>query len=240
MSERPGSSFVFTREAVREVDRRAIEDYGMCGLVLMENAALGLLWRLNGVLHGRFGGVAGRRVLMVAGGGNNGGDVFAVARHLHNQRVDVNVVAVRAFDAYSGDAGANLAVLRKMGVDVVEGGDDPVGVLDGLGGGYDLVVDGLFGTGLSSEVRGAARGVIEWMNGCGVPIVAVDVPSGLDCDTGEPLGVAVRAERTVTFVGLKRGFTLTSCEYTGEVDVVGIGVPRALVEALGEWIDSEM
>ena len=125
------------------------------------------------------------------------------------------------------DAATNEGICRAMGLELLEPGRRP-------GSSPDVVVDAIFGTGLDRAVGGAAAGWIEWINGQDQPVLAVDVPSGLDCDTGAPLGYAVRADRTVTFVGLKRGFLEPAAQpYIGEVVVVDIGAPIELYERLG-------
>lgn len=215
------AELAFTRNAVREVDRLAIERYGMPGVVLMENA-------------GRQVADVARRmhrrglVLVIAGGGNNGGDGFVAARHLHNLRVDVVILTTKADDEYAGDAKINLDIARAMKLRFI---DDPATVQPAA------VLDCLLGTGLSSAVQGKAAELIDWMNAQPAPVLAVDLPSGLDCDTGKPLGVAVRATATITFVGYKRGFIEPGAsDYTGDVTVADIGAPRELVEELGEPI----
>lgn len=231
-----GEAWVLSREAVREVDRLAVERYGLPSIVLMENAAIGLGARAIAMLGSR--GLGGAVVL--CGPGNNGGDGFAAARHLHNAGCEVVVLTSGEPGASRGDAATNLGVLRAMGLSI--------GRLDRSSGAEQLeqamrrpmlVIDALLGTGLRDAVRGVVRDVVMQVNrrDTGVPVLAVDVPSGLDCDTGDPAGggVAVEADETVTFVGLKRGFLRLSAQrWTGEVTVAGIGVPRELVEELGE------
>lgn len=219
---------VFSREKIRAVDRRAVEEYGIPGIILMENAARGLVDHAMRILpnHGR--------VLIVCGGGNNGGDGFAAARHLHNRGHSVRIVMTKRSDRYSGDAAANLTIAQKMNLTMIDGSDDPVAALKQHAD-ADLFLDGLLGTGLSKDVRSPLLETIQWMNEVDVPILAIDIPSGLDCDKGEPLGEAVRATQTVTFVGWKEGFLLpASRNYTGEIHVVDIGVPRNLAEELGD------
>jgi NAD(P)H-hydrate epimerase len=238
-----------TREQVRQVDVAAGERYRMPSIVLMENAARQLAAQATAMLGGgeadttmrgapgfrtaRGAGFAGKRALIVCGGGNNGGDGLAAARHLHNAGVRVDIALLKPDEKYDGDAGANLAICRAMGMNLLDASDDAVGVLNGLAG-HDLVLDAVLGTGLSSAVRGSAVEVIGWINEQPAPVLAVDIPSGLDCDRGEPLGTAVRASRTVTFVADKVGFEQPgAAEYTGEVVVADIGVPIEAVPGLG-------
>ena len=217
-------TYIFTREQVREVDRRAIEDYGIPGIVLMENAARGTA----DIALEMFAGHDSPSVLLLAGGGNNGGDAFAITRHLHNARVNTQTVSLKPADTYTGDAATNLAILDAMNLPhcddlkQVEAND------------YDLIIDGVFGTGLAGTVRAPFDAVIKWINDQLAPVLSIDIPSGLDCDTGEPLGCAIRADVTATFVGTKQGFANKSAgAYLGEVHIVDIGVPRELVSELG-------
>lgn len=228
-------TLVLDRKAVREVDRAAIEDYGISGVVLMENAARGLCEHALRMLVGAGGrgktgpekrGIGEPLALIVCGSGNNGGDGYALARHLHNAQVGV-VLAAIGEPKPGSDAAANRDICRKMALREI--GPD---ALTGFAG-ADLIVDALFGTGLDRPIEGPAAAIINWINSTGKPVLAVDVPSGLDCDTGRPLGVCVRAAATVTFVALKPGFLAPeSKEWTGRIDVVDIGVPRELVERL--------
>jgi len=230
---RDATQWVFSRAQVREVDRRAIEAYGLPGVVLMENAARGLADHVAALAAGRAG-----RIVIICGGGNNGGDGFAAARHLHNRGLDVAVVVTRPRERYDGDAATNLRIAERMNLDLIDAGDSPTGALESVGP-ISVIVDALLGTGLDSAVRAPLSEVIAWINRRDEPVIAVDIPSGLDCDTGEPLGDAVRAELTVTFVGVKAGFTQPGAAvYTGRIAVVDIGVPRQLVESLGERRDA--
>jgi NAD(P)H-hydrate epimerase len=200
-----------TRAQIRELDRRAIEEFGVPGVVLMENASRGLLEAVRRAYPDH----TGRRIVIVAGTGNNGGDGFALDRHLFNAGLDCVTVIVGDPASVRGDARALREALRGAG----------------------LIVDALLGTGLSRPVEGVYReaiGAIDAARESGVPVVAVDIPSGLDADTGEPLGAAVRADLTVTFVAPKTGFDSPSAaEYLGRVEVVReIGIPRQLLDAL--------
>ena len=220
---RSTTTYVLDRAAVRAVDRAAIDEYGIPGLVLMENAARGLASVALEMLEGAGASPA---VLIVCGSGNNGGDGYALARHLHNAGVAVTLAALGAPRAGT-DAAVNRDVCRAMGLV-----DGPEQVREHAES--DLVVDAIFGTGLDRPVRDDAAGVIERINAGGRPVLAVDLPSGLDCDTGRPLGVAVRATHTVTFVGLKPAMTLPHArEFVGKVTVAGIGAPVELRNRFG-------
>ena len=214
-----------TRAQVREVDRRSIEQYHLPGVVLMENAARAVTEVALEMLRG----VSDPAVEIICGGGNNGGDGLAVARHLHNHGIDVDIAC--AVSDYRGDALVNWKIVEAMGIPTTSIYDVDIPIAGGV---VDLIIDALFGTGLATPPRDPNHHWIELMNEYGVPVLAVDIPSGLDCDTGEPLGPAcVRATRTVTFVAEKIGFANpASRQYLGEVIVGDIGCPRELVEAI--------
>jgi NAD(P)H-hydrate epimerase len=222
-----------TREQVRELDRVAIQEYGIDGLILMENAGR---WCARAAAR-MLGGAAGRKVAVVCGRGNNGGDGFVVTRHLSNWDAEVCVLLLGSVDealAGSAEAAANLRIILKMSVPVRElaSADEAAQAIRECKG-ADLIVDGLLGTGAQGEVREPFRSAIEALNGCGRPVLAIDVPSGLDANTGKPLGIAVRAVRTVTFAVNKVGFLQPGAEeYTGRVEVAEIGIPRAAIERL--------
>ncbi len=213
---------VFTRDSIRRLDRLAVERYGVPSIVLMENAGIGVAHRAMAMLRG----TPAPRVAIFCGPGNNGGDGLVAARHLHNAGVSVEVVLAAPRARYSGDAGTNLNTILAMRVPIVTRAANP-----------DLVIDAVFGTGLDRPVRGRAKREISRINDLRdkrVRVLAVDLPSGLECDTGVPLGVAVHADVTVTLVGWKRGFQNPAAKpYLGRVAVADIGVPRGLVEELG-------
>jgi NAD(P)H-hydrate epimerase len=210
-----------TRAQVREIDRRSVEKFHIPGVVLMENAARAVTDVATEMLRG----VKQPGVLIVCGGGNNGGDGFAVGRHLHNRGVDVEIALAHS-SGYRDEAAANLRIIQAMDLPRI-----PIAEADvALGAGIDLIIDALFGTGLETPPRDARW--VQWMNDAEVPILAVDLPSGMDCDTGEPLGPAcIRATRTVTFVAEKVGFSNPNArQYLGEITVGDIGCPRELIE----------
>lgn len=219
---------VFTRNQIRELDSVAIEEYHIPSVVLMENASRGVADHAMTMLpaHGR--------ALILCGPGNNGGDGLATARHLHNRGIRTTTLVLRPIGSYGGDAGDNLRIVQAMRLDLVDASRDPLVVLSNLPP-ADLVVDAIFGTGLTAVPRQPFPEVFDWINRQGRPVLSVDIPSGLDCDTGQPLGSAVRATATVTFVGLKKGFVSPAASsFTGRVYVADIGAPRELAERLCE------
>jgi NAD(P)H-hydrate epimerase len=208
-----------SRAQVRELDRRASADYGVPGLTLMENAGRGAAATLLGLgVHGP--------VLIVCGKGNNGGDGLVMARHLAQWEVDVKVLLVAGIDELSVDAAANWQAVEKMRLPVLADANPDDAVFAVELARHEWVVDALFGTGLQGPVRAPFDRLIGAINAGPARVFAVDIPSGLDCDTGAPLGATVRAEHTATFVGPKAGYANPAARaWTGLVHVVDIGVP---------------
>lgn len=215
---------VVTSDEMREIDRKAIEEAGIPGIVLMENAGRAVADAVKRLLEG----MAGRRVCVFAGKGNNGGDGFVAARHLVNSQVRVKVFLLGKRDEVRGDARTNLDVLGHMGVDAEEIGPEDVHRARVAVSVSDVVVDAIFGTGFQGEINGYLGQVIDAINESGRPVVAVDVPSGLDASTGRVSTACVRAGYTVTFGLPKAGLLLyPGAAYAGELIVADIGIPRA-------------
>lgn len=224
---------VFDRDSIRAVDRAAIHEYGIPGIVLMENAARGLCDHAVEMLDEA--GEISPLVLIICGNGNNGGDGYALARHLHNRGVQVAIIPLGQPRSDS-DAGINATICQKMRLMRVE-----PGAIEQFASAnhISLIVDAIFGTGLDRPVGGLAAVMIEWINRAAAPVLAVDVPSGIDCNSGYALGTAVKATTTVTFVGHKIGFAeLHAQKLLGEVVVVDIGAPRELAERFGRRLES--
>ena len=222
---------VFTPAQVRELDRATIEDLGVPGPVLMERAALGV----SSLVQARY---AGRHTLVVCGPGNNGGDGLAAARQLHLAGHPVAcVVYAGSVSELSPDAALNYRVAEKAGVNL-RMGEAP----DYLWQETELVVDCLLGTGASGELRGRmveAAGLINAAGARGVPVLAVDVPSGVDAETGALAAGAVAADLTMTFHAAKSGLVCPpGSEAAGEVLVWDIGIPQSLEPDPDLWVVS--
>lgn len=225
---------VLSRDQVRKIDQLAIERYGISGVVLMENAGRNASAAILEQLRELSLLPEKSRVAILCGGGNNGGDGYVIARHLHNSGCAVTLYAAVDPGKLSGDAAINYAIAAKMKLPLRN-----IATLAELSAvsaeldGADLIVDALLGTGFRGEVRTELAGVIDCCNTLhakGKCVVAIDVPSGLDCDTGAPSNAVIFADRTVTFVGLKRGFLADAAKnYLGKVIVADIGAPRELI-----------
>lgn len=215
---------VVSRAQSREIDKAATDRFAIPSIVLMENASRSVaavtIERLN-----RSGAQQAGDVLVICGAGNNGGDGYAAARHLHNAGCDITIIAMSE-PRPDSDAALNAGVCRTMNLPIVD-----TSKLGTLAPKSAIIIDAMFGTGLDRDVTGEAAHTISALNEFRRPVVAVDVPSGIDCETGRVLGEAVRAAATVTFVALKPGLLAEHAQpYVGEIVVAGIGAPRELVE----------
>lgn len=219
---------VTTAAEMRQLDRLAIDSYGIPGEVLMENAGA----QVARVLWQEYPDLKARRVAVLCGRGNNGGDGFVVARYLHNLGVAVRVFLVGEPETIRGEAAVHWQILTRIGVtpQSVATTEDARAVGAALPQ-YDLLVDALLGTGLKAAVSGLSQQIISAMNAAGRPIVSVDIPSGLSADAGTLLGEHVRADLTMTMALPKRGLLLyPAAEHVGRLVVVDIGFPAALHE----------
>jgi ADP-dependent NAD(P)H-hydrate dehydratase / NAD(P)H-hydrate epimerase len=224
---------VVSGQVMQLMDRRAIDEFGIPGLTLMENAGRACA----DAICETFGPGAGKRALVVAGKGNNGGDGYVIARFLKERGWDAPVLLLAAPTSITGDAAVNLALLDQGSLILPPvGGALPATLFQEA----TLIVDALLGTGVKSEVTGAFREVIELINASGRPVVAVDIPSGVDAGSGRVLGTAVRADLTVSFALAKLGNVLyPGSELSGRLVVADIGMPAQVeAEAPGcEFVD---
>ena len=216
---------IVTAEQMRALDKRATDQYGIPSLLLMENAALSVFIAAEEML----GDINGKRVVVIAGPGNNGGDGFAVARHLHNNGADIFIAYFGDRDKAKGDALINIEITEKMGLPI-EPLKDAETLQDCLVN-TDLIIDALLGTGIQGEVRPLYAEVISGINSSGVPVLSVDIPSGVNADTGEICRTAVFADVTVTFALPKIGlFTYPGAERVGDLIVADISIPAEALE----------
>jgi NAD(P)H-hydrate epimerase len=224
---------VLSRAQMRAFDRHAIETCHVPGVVLMENAGRGAADVAARILGD---GLAEARVVVVCGAGNNGGDGFVVARHLWARGADVRVFLAGAPERVFGDARINHDAYVDLGgqVTTVRPGKDPLAELEAALGLADLVVDALFGTGLDRPIDGATASIIDAINRAPGRRLALDIPSGLDADSGAPLGACIEAHDTVCFGHLKVGLlTPQGARLAGRVHVADLGVPDTILGRVG-------
>jgi NAD(P)H-hydrate epimerase len=232
----PSRAPTLTRDQLRELDRRAIHDYGLPGTVLMENAGrntahlLHRLWPDSGA------------VVVVCGRGNNGGDGFVIARHLELLGRPVRILLATDPGGLSGDAAVHFAVASRAGIPIVNLASATPETWRAELSAAAVVVDALLGTGSAGPPRGGIAVAIEAVNAwrrheetaVRRRVWAVDLPSGLDCDTGATPGACLRADATGTFVARKPGFGLSHApDFTGPVHVLDIGAPCRLLAEFG-------
>ncbi|MFC1516043.1 NAD(P)H-hydrate dehydratase [Thermodesulfobacteriota bacterium] len=215
--------YLVTAQEMQEMDRLTIESFGIPGRVLMENAGLGA----TRILLEKYGDLARKRVGVVAGRGNNGGDGFVIARYLFQKGINVTVFLLSTSDKVAGDAAANLKLLAPLDVPVIEMPDENAFSMHRtLMRHQDIWIDAILGTGLKSDVKGYLKDIINFINETNRPVFAVDIPSGLNADTGQPCGVCVRAHVTATFAFAKTGHLLfPGAQFSGDLEIVDIGVP---------------
>lgn len=213
---------IVTAAQMKLIDETTINNMGIPGIVLMENAAIAVVSELSNDM----GGVSGRNVMIFAGKGNNGGDAFVVARHLRRQDANVLVILLSKYQDVLGDARVNLDIAKNMGITVVEVIDKYhfEKIKESL---YitDAVIDGIFGIGLKGDIEGIQRDIIEIINNSGRYVLSIDVPSGLDATAGKVMGACIRANKTVTFGFVKVGMVIAPGSfYCGNIAVRDIGV----------------
>ena len=212
---------IVTADEMRDIDRRTIEDYGIPGLVLMERAGLAVASKVRELFPSK-------KVMVLCGGGNNGGDGLVAARDLFNWGFKVSVIMATKKEALSSDCAIQYQIVKKMGIPA-----EFRNTLSGKDIHSSVVIDAVFGTGLARPVKGDIAKLFSFLNSADAPVVAVDMPSGISSDTGEILGQGVMADCTVTFGLPKKGHYLyPGAEYTGKLFIEDIGFPRCLVESV--------
>jgi NAD(P)H-hydrate epimerase len=225
-----GQMRVLNAAQMREADRRTIEDVGIPSLVLMENAGRQVVAAMEAIHTD----LSERQVAVLCGRGNNGGDGFVVARTLVQRGVDVSVFLIGRVSDVRGDARINLEVLGHLGITVVEIADGQAWELH-LSEIRDctLIVDAIFGTGLNAPVSGLIESVIADVNASGIPVVAIDVPSGLSADSCYPIGESIEAGTTVTLAAPKLPLVLPPAEMrAGDIVIADIGIPSEIIDAV--------
>ncbi|MBW2099946.1 MAG: NAD(P)H-hydrate dehydratase [Deltaproteobacteria bacterium] len=223
--------YLVTTEEMQEIDRQTIHSFGIPGRVLMENAGRGA----TRFLFEEFQALAIKKVGVAAGHGNNGGDGFVIARYLAQKGIKVTVYLFASRSMVKGDAAANLNLLDPLNVDILEI-PDPKAFEHYKASmtRQDIWVDAILGTGLKSDVKAYFKQIIDVINSLNKPVFAVDIPSGLNSNTGKPCGTCIRAQATATFAFAKTGHLLfPGADYTGKLKIVDIGIPPYIAGRIG-------
>ncbi len=216
-----------TRDQVRRVDQIAIEQYAIPGIVLMENAGRGAAEVIDRV-------AGNGRITILCGAGNNGGDGYVIARHLQLLGRSVEIVSLVDPESLSGDAATNATIATKAGIKItrVSARDQIDQALENSG----TVVDAMLGTGAKGSPRGLFADAVQSANDMPSMRIAIDLPTGFDCDSGVANEPTFRADHTITFVSRKVGFEKENADaYVGVVTEIGIGVPYCLLEEIRNW-----
>ena len=221
---------VLNAAQMREADRRTIEEIGIPSLVLMENAGRQVVAAIEAV----HGDLLEQSVAVLCGRGSNGGDGFVVARTLMQRGVDVSVFLIGRVADVRGDARTNLEILGRLGLTVVEIADSQAWELHFSEiGDCTLIVDSIFGTGLNAPLSGLMETVVADVNASGIPIVSIDLPSGLAADSHQPIGDSIEAGMTVTLAAPKLSLVLPPAETrAGDIVIADIGIPSEVIQAL--------
>ena len=218
---------VVTSQQIREIDRKAIEDNNLSGLILMENAGLRIFQSLKNI----YPDLRLKKIIIFAGSGNNGGDGFVVARHLYNYGVKAKVFLLAPFNKVIGEARENLNTINKMGVELIEAETTKLEEIQRTIQNSDLIIDAILGTGLQGKVTGLKAKIIDLINIANKEVLAIDVPSGLDTDTGKIEGPCIKATHTITLALPKIGLLIfPGASYAGKVTVEDIGIPSYLLK----------
>lgn len=213
-----------SREQSRAVDQLAADKYHIPGVILMENAGRGCAQLLAAQ--------GPKQVLICCGPGNNGGDGYVIARHLDLAGIAVKVALFCPRDRIQGDALVNFQILEPAGIERLDCAEAPLsGAFQEALSEADWVIDAMLGTGVTSPPREPIASAIQSINAAKAGVLAIDIPSGLDCDTGKPNEPTIQADLTATFVTPKPGYTQEEAQpYVGEVHVIDIGTPRKLLD----------
>lgn len=221
--------YVMSRDGCRIVDKKAIEIVGIPSIVLMENAANQVFLRIKDLA---------KRFTVICGTGNNGGDGLAVGRKLVLDKKEVHFIIISPRENYSNDFNINYNIIDNMNCKISFIKDiNDIHNLREIINSNEIIVDSIFGVGINKELNEFYKEVIETMNDSKKDIIAIDVPSGLDCNTGNPMGGAIKAKTTYTFEVVKLGFiNYSSFKYLGNLEVIPIGIPNEVKDSVNEGI----
>ncbi|MCQ2559371.1 MAG: NAD(P)H-hydrate dehydratase [Clostridia bacterium] len=229
---------IVTGNEMKELDRAAMQDYNIPGIVLMENAGIAVVREVEKIVAP----LVGKKIVLLVGKGNNGGDGWVIARHLKNKGAEVQVFLLTDPDSIKGDARINFTIWQKLQGKIFslkQEGD--LSLWQQSCEQADLLIDALYGTGFTGEVRPFPRQILEIMNQVKAKVLAVDIPSGVHAATGQVGGIAVKADLTVTFALPKVGLLLyPGADYTGKVIVADISIPPELLQSPGYWLQEDL
>ncbi|MDO8733789.1 MAG: NAD(P)H-hydrate epimerase [Elusimicrobiota bacterium] len=204
---------IISADEARGLDKIAVEKFSIPSIILMENAGKNTAEIILKKFHPQ-------QVAIFCGGGNNGGDGFVIARHLFNNDVKVKVFTAQKISKYTGDALINLNILQKIKIPLTYLSAQKIKIPK-----VDLIVDALLGTGTKGKIREPYKKIIRKINSLKIPVVSVDIPSGIDADTGKKQGVAVKSNLTVTMVAIKKGLLINDGrKLSGKIIVTDIGL----------------
>jgi hydroxyethylthiazole kinase-like uncharacterized protein yjeF len=221
---------VVTPKQMNQIDKICIDHFGIPGIVLMENAALRVVDEISSFL----GTVSGKKVLVIAGKGNNGGDAFAVSRHLYNKGALVSLFITASKNDITGDGAINLSIAEKSGIEPVEVvKEQSIDKIKTEMEKADLIVDGILGTGLKGEVTGILANIVRLVNHSEVPVISIDIPSGINGETGKIMGTCIKAVKTISFGLPKVGLLVhPGCEFAGQLIIADIGIPQKAINSI--------
>ncbi len=218
---------------MREVDSITIEEVGIPGIVLMENAGTGIVRTMERVIKN----LARKKVLVVCGKGNNGGDGFVIARHLFLKSVNLQIILLGTVKSLQGEARTNADSARKLNIPLLEMTQANSSQLSHALRHSQVIVDAIFGTGLTRKVDGLTASVIRKLNVSGKFVVAVDIPSGIDSDTGQLSGPHIQADLTLALAAFKRShFLFPAAEAMGAIELIDIGIPTSVIDRVAESV----
>ncbi|MBT4128090.1 MAG: NAD(P)H-hydrate epimerase, partial [Nitrospina sp.] len=221
---------VATAKQMQKIDAIASNSYEISGLELMENAGTEIVKTLKR----RFQDFSRKKVLIFCGKGNNGGDGLVVARQLFNMKIQVTIFLLEKKINLKKDAAVNAELAFKLGIDIIELGEANLHLLEPQLENCDIVIDALFGTGLTRPVSGIYKQTIDKINQSKKHMTAIDIPSGLDSDTGILMGDYIHADLTLVLALFKQSHLLfPAAELMGEIELIDIGIPPELVESEG-------
>ena len=220
---------ILSRDNCRKIDYETINKVGIPSIVLMENAANEIVHIVKNI---------GNKIIVFCGVGNNGGDGLAIARKLYLLGKDVEVILIGDINKLTNDCNLNLQIVRNLNIPVTNINDEfsKTYIIEKIIS-SDYIVDSIFGIGLNRDVSGIYKDIIEIINEFSKFIVAVDIPSGMDANTGKKLNVAVKANITCTVEVMKKGFMATKAiDLTGDIKIINIGIPNYIKEQNSEKI----